>query len=345
MSSLSSSNRRGRIREEEEEKMGSLSTETLEYKKYCEGWSGFYMLVEVCCDVSEEEKMGTCMLSLVREQVCPKKQRSSPSGQIPKMTSPSPSPRPVPANIVSGSSSQENRRIDNKGLRRKRKPCGDDKDSQVKKKKRKYMIRVDKGVYNPPPDLPEEYKRLMANGAKAELVIQKQLFTSDVNRDLNRVSLPPKQVLCKDFLRPNEIESLKPKDAFLKVPFIDPMLEKEEMSLSLWKLSSSTEKSVVLNSNWNHIVKKNGLIAGDLIQVWSFRDNNDQLQLALVVLKRAKKPEKREEGSSTARSSRVSNGSEDSASTSHIGRKCLTIRFKCSGRRSESTSTSELLSQ
>lgn len=323
--------------------MGSLSTETLEDKKYCEGWSGFYMLMEVCCDVSEEEKMGTCMLSLVREQVCPKKQRSSPSGTIPKMTSPSPSPSP--ANIVSGSSDQENRRIDNKGLRRKRKLCGDDKDSEVKKTKRKYMTRVDKGVYHPPPDLPEEYKRLMANGAKAELLIQKQLFTSDVNRDLNRVSLPPKQVLCKDFLRPNEIESLKPKDAFLKVPFIDPMLEKEEMSLSLWKLSSSTEKSVVLNSNWNHIVKKNGLSAGDLIQIWSFRDTNDQLQLALVVLKRAKKPEKREEGSSTARSSRVSNGSQDSASTSHIGRNCLKIRFKCSGSRSESTGTSELLSQ
>ncbi|KAK9910541.1 hypothetical protein M0R45_034498 [Rubus argutus] len=324
--------------------MGSLSTETLEDKKYCEGWSGFYMLVEVCCDVSEEEKMGTCMLSLVREQeqVCPKKQRSSPSGKIPKMTT---SPNPSPANIVSGSSDQGNRRIDNKGLRRKRKPCGDDKDSEVKKKKRKYMTRVDKGVYHPPPDLPEEYKRLMANGAKAELVIQKQLFTSDVNCDLNRVSLPPKQVLCKNFLRPNEIENLKPKDAFLKVPFIDPMLEKEEMSLSLWKLSSSAEKSAVLNSNWNHIVKKNGLIAGDLIQIWSFRDTNDQLQLALVVLKRAEKPKKGEEASSTARSSRVCNGSEDSASTSHIGRKCLKIRFKCSGSRSESTSTSELLSQ
>ncbi|XP_024160762.2 B3 domain-containing protein At2g31420-like [Rosa chinensis] len=257
---------------------------------------------------------------------------------------------PIP-NIASGSSDQENRRIDDKCLKRKRKPCVDchnDKDldaaAKKKKKKRTYMMKVDMGVYQPPPDLPEKYKQ-MVNGPNAALVIQKQLFTSDVNPDLNRLTLPPKQILCKELLRPNEIEILKPKDALLKVPFIDPELRKEEISLSLWKLSSSNERSLVFKSEWNHIVKKNDLGEGDLIQIWSFRDSNDQLQLALVVVKRAEKRKSGEEVRSTARSSSVSNVSEDSASASHSGRKCLKIRFKCNASRSESTSTCELLSQ
>ncbi|KAL6128764.1 hypothetical protein ACLB2K_072119 [Fragaria x ananassa] len=163
----------------------------------------------------------------------------------------------------------------------------------------------------------------------AELVIQKQLFTSDVKRNLNRLSLPPKQILCK-FLRRDEIESLQPKDTFMKVPFIDLELEIEEIS--------------------------NKLDKGDLIQVWSFRDSNDRLQLALVVLKRAEESENGvveraeeggngEEGRSTARSSSVTGVSEDSAIAGHKGRTCLKIRFKCNACKSESTSTSELLSQ
>ncbi|KAM5555176.1 putative B3 domain-containing protein [Rosa sericea] len=310
---------------EQEEKMGSLSVEIHRDKKSCQDWSALHMLVEVSCHVSEEERKGMCVLSLVSQQVCP--------------------------NIASGSSDQENRRIDDKGLKRKRKPfadCHNDKEldaaAKKKKKKRRYMMRVDMGVYQPPPDLPEKYKQ-MVNGAKAALVIQKQLFTSDVNPDLNRLTLPPKQILCKELLRPNEIEILKPKDALLKVPFIDPELKEEEISLSLWKLSSSNERSLVLKSKWNHIVKKNDLGEGDLIQIWSFRDGNDQLQLALVVVKRAEKRKNGEEVRSTTRSSSVSNVSEDSASASHSGRKCLKIRFKCNASRSESTSTCELLSQ
>nr|XP_011469053.1 PREDICTED: B3 domain-containing protein At2g24670-like [Fragaria vesca subsp. vesca] len=332
--------------QEEEKKMGSCSS-SKEIVCFHEDWSALHMLVEVSCQLSEQEKKGMCLSSLLRHQhVCPKKPRSPP--------------RPIRNVIASGSSYQNNRSDESKGLKRKRKQsveCLDDhvEDSAKKKKKRRYMTRMDhKGVYQPPPDLPEEYKK-MVNGAKAELVIQKQLFTSDVKRNLNRLSLPPKQILC-EFLRRDEIEGLKENDTFMKVPFIDPELEMEEISVSFWKLSSSDEKSLVLNSNWNYIVEKNKLVKGDLIQVWSFRDSNDRLQLALVVLKRAEESENGvveraeecangEEGRSTARSSSVSSVSEDSAVAGHKGSTCLKIRFKCNASKSESTSTSDLLSQ
>ncbi|XP_050387350.1 B3 domain-containing protein At3g25182-like [Argentina anserina] len=208
------------------------------------------------------------------------------------------------------------------------------RESKKKKKKRRSMMEMDKGLYQPPPDLPEEYKKMM-NGAKAELVIQKQLFTSDMKPDQNRLSLPWQQILCKEFLRPNEIESLELPKTFLKVPLIDPKLGKEVISVSMWQMSSSEEKTVVLYSNWNYIVTKNGLVRGDLIQIWSFRNDEDRLQLALVVLKRAGKcengvvaerAEKREngvEGRTTAGSGSVSDVSEDSAGASHKGRTCM----------------------
>ncbi|PQM32669.1 hypothetical protein Pyn_28685 [Prunus yedoensis var. nudiflora] len=57
----------------------------------------------------------------------------------------------------------------------------------------------------------------------------------------------------------------------------------------MWTLSNSETKTYVLRTTWGKVVRENKLVPGDVIQVWSFRANNNQLHLAIVVVKRAGK--------------------------------------------------------
>ncbi|KAM1636460.1 hypothetical protein ACFX1X_014619 [Malus domestica] len=193
----------------------------------------------------------------------------------------------------------------------KRKYDGDE-DWSVSKKKMKTKKRVytknNKASYLcPPPDLPEEYKKLIIgkmNGTELTLLIQKKLYPTDVNPNHNRLSLPPLQVLSGSFLTSNEIETLNQKSrdlGFLNIPFIDPRLklkEKKGINLSLWTLSKSDRKSYALKTSWGKVVKKNKLVAGDVIQVWSFRANGNQLHLAIVLVQRATECSNQSGGSS-----------------------------------------------
>ncbi|PQQ15720.1 hypothetical protein Pyn_33140 [Prunus yedoensis var. nudiflora] len=121
---------------------------------------------------------------------------------------------------------------------------------------------------------------------------------SDVNPDLNRVSLPPNQVLSHDFLKPNEIEALKQRKdkknhdqgslksplPSLEVLFIDLRLEfedKEGINLTMWMLSNSETKTYVLRTTWG------------------------KLHLAIVVVKRAGKIATNQSGGSSSKSGNV----------------------------------------
>ncbi|KAB2608280.1 B3 domain-containing protein [Pyrus ussuriensis x Pyrus communis] len=197
----------------------------------------------------------------------------------------------------------------------KRKYDGDEdwsaSEKKTKTKKRVYTKNNKTSYVCPPPDLPEEYKKLIIgkmNGTELTLLIQKKLYPTDVNPNHNRLSLPPLQVLSGSFLTSNEIETLNPKHSrksrdlgFLNIPFIDPSLklkEKKGINLSLWTLSNSNRKSYVLKTGWGKVVKKNKLVAGDVIQVWSFRANGNQLHLAIVLVQRAKECSNQSGGSS-----------------------------------------------
>ncbi|KAI5345519.1 hypothetical protein L3X38_013396 [Prunus dulcis] len=57
----------------------------------------------------------------------------------------------------------------------------------------------------------------------------------------------------------------------------------------MWTLSNSETKTFVLRTTWGKVVRENKLVPGDVLQVWSFRANNNQLHLAIVVAKRAGK--------------------------------------------------------
>ncbi|BFG21909.1 hypothetical protein CerSpe_081830 [Prunus speciosa] len=230
---------------------------------------------------------------------------------------------------------QGHRRSNNDRLKRKSNDDHDDRDKDwaaPKKKKKKVYIKNNKGpTLHHRPDLPEDFKKMIIgqmNGTEMTCLIQKKLFPSDVNGSLNRFSLPPNQVLCNDFLTPNEIEALKERkeeknhdqgslkcpSPSLKVPFIDPSLkleDKEGINLTMWTLSNSETKTYVLRTTWGKVVSKNKLVAGDVIQVWSFRANNNQLHLAIVVVKRAGKiGTNQSEGSSSKSGNVVDIGDE-----------------------------------
>ncbi|PQQ14667.1 hypothetical protein Pyn_30961 [Prunus yedoensis var. nudiflora] len=261
------------------------------------------------------------------QQGYPKKPRSASNfGQKSTMkTSP-------PATIVAAATHDDHiqgyRRSNNYGLKRKSNDDHDDKDKDwaapKKKKEKKVYIKNNKGpTLDHHPDLPENFKKMIIgqmNGTELRCLIQKELFKSDVNGSLNRFSLPPNQVLCNDFLTPNEIEALKERkekknhdqgslkspSPSLKVPFIDPSLKlKEGINLTMWTLSNSETKTYVLRTTWGKVVRENKLVPGDVIQVWSFRANNNQLHLAIVVVKRAGKIGTNQSGRSSSMSGSV----------------------------------------
>ncbi|KAJ7946638.1 B3 domain-containing protein [Quillaja saponaria] len=148
----------------------------------------------------------------------------------------------------------------------------------------------------PPPDLPEEFMSEISKwgGTEVTLVIQKPLFKTDLQRDHGRVSIPVKQIRER-FLRDYEEEVLENQQE-IDVQLIHrrersgiPILRTTNIILRQWdmkKLSGKVSTTYVLRTTWNDVAKVNGLKPGDVIQIWSFRNKEEKLCLALVVVGR-----------------------------------------------------------
>ncbi|XP_059434080.1 B3 domain-containing protein At2g31420-like [Corylus avellana] len=183
-----------------------------------------------------------------------------------------------------------------KGLKRSR---GGSSFQQKKKSKRKEekpktgskRSKLDMPTLpNPPPDLPEEFRnRIEAMGGRqVVLVIQKALYDTDLKKNNSRLSIPLRQIEG-DFLRDDERESLIQQNE-MKVSFIEPSHKVNNMILRQWDMrkdSGKTCSQYVLRTFWNEVSQENGLGLKDVVQVWSFRvDNEQKLCLALVVVSR-----------------------------------------------------------
>lgn len=131
-------------------------------------------------------------------------------------------------------------------------------------------------------DLPEKLKKKIETlgGIKVELVIEKKLFKSDTIQGENRLSMPLKQIRS-NFLEDDEVKRLE-KDETLTVSLIDTKLQERDICLRRWNMKTS--KWYVLKTQWIKIVRDNKLKTDDVIQVWSFRDENNNLHLALVLV-------------------------------------------------------------
>ncbi|KAL1541503.1 putative B3 domain-containing protein [Salvia divinorum] len=148
---------------------------------------------------------------------------------------------------------------------------------------------------NERPPLPEEFKNAieeMARGANApvaasKLVIQKQLYGTDLSSGHNRLSIPMSQI-ADDFLTEMEKEHLRGHDGsykkkYLDVKIVGPSLAATETAkFCQWHIGK-TSSCYVINGKWNAIVAKNKLMVGEAVQLWCFRIDRE-LCFALVRL-------------------------------------------------------------
>jgi len=124
--------------------------------------------------------------------------------------------------------------------------------------------------------LPREFQEKIEelNGSDVKFVMEKNLFSTDLNPKHARLSIPPAQIANK-FLSESEESSLNEgikengRLAGLSVTVLDPSLNQYTMCLKKWNM----EKSYVYNltKGWNQIVRQNHLQLNHKLQLWSFR--------------------------------------------------------------------------
>ncbi|KAJ6294868.1 hypothetical protein OIU76_022867 [Salix suchowensis] len=111
-------------------------------------------------------------------------------------------------------------------------------------------------------DLPLKVRERIASmeGKDVELVVEKQLYPTDMNDTNSRLSIPVRQIL-------------------------EPSLEMvSDMNLKQWNMfkeKGNVSSSYVFITHWNSLRRRNHLRLFDRVQVWSFRVEND-LYFALV---------------------------------------------------------------
>ncbi|KAJ9679877.1 hypothetical protein PVL29_021706 [Vitis rotundifolia] len=143
------------------------------------------------------------------------------------------------------------------------------------------LPRVEMGEdEDPPPELPEDFKVLIRemNGTHPILVLEKQLFKTDIDEHENRLSMPLKQIR-REFL--SEDEKMRVMEG-MQVKLIQPTLEETIVTFKKWKMKESCHL-YVFTRQWKFIVDNNSLEARTPIQVWSFRVGSE-LRFALVRL-------------------------------------------------------------
>ncbi|XVE85303.1 hypothetical protein DITRI_Ditri17bG0081000 [Diplodiscus trichospermus] len=171
----------------------------------------------------------------------------------------------------------------NGGLKRKRKLVQEDEGREgMKLKKRSKKERAVEAGPNPPPDLPENYKQHIVEkmgGSDWVLVIQKQIFFSDVNPAASRFSMPFLHLKTHEFLSKTEVKDLEDNKAFKVCLLLEPSMKETQLKFKRWNMKTSS--NYVLNDGWNSVVRNNGLEINDIVQLWSFRVES-ALHFALV---------------------------------------------------------------
>ncbi|CAI9768233.1 unnamed protein product [Fraxinus pennsylvanica] len=148
----------------------------------------------------------------------------------------------------------------------------------------------------PAPPLPIQFKNAilaLAQGrtvSEVKLVIQKQLFASDMAKDQNRFTIPANQIR-EEFLSNEEKINLskyvsKGRKMAMTVKIIEPLLGEGTVELRRWdlkKYSGRSSLSYVLNKTWGEILENNKLEIGNVMQLWAARVD-EELLFVLVKL-------------------------------------------------------------
>ncbi|XP_071713805.1 B3 domain-containing protein At2g31720-like [Rutidosis leptorrhynchoides] len=164
--------------------------------------------------------------------------------------------------------------------------------TKIAKNKKKKMKIVKKMKRNPMDiinnEVTELLKRLIdeINGSDLKLLIQKRLYHSDLRGCQNRLTIPMNQMQKNcEFLSPDEENILVDKQRGIEVGLMGPKLQMYNKKMVLRKFCMSHTSSYVLSNNWNQFVRDymNDLKENTMIQVWSFR-RNQELVFAVVVV-------------------------------------------------------------
>ena len=154
------------------------------------------------------------------------------------------------------------------------------------KKQRK--MNVDQSE-RPPMPVAMRDRILEMGGYEINLVIQKQLTDTDLNKNHGRLSMNTKQ-LSFDFATEEERKLLSEQEnknkMGINVMILDDVLEERMLCLKKWKIGSGYV--YCLMTKWNLMVEERGFKGGEEIQVWSFRKDDEyeahRLCFALVKL-------------------------------------------------------------
>ncbi|XP_038876237.1 putative B3 domain-containing protein At3g24850 [Benincasa hispida] len=113
-------------------------------------------------------------------------------------------------------------------------------------------------------------------GYGINLVIQKQLQDTDLNKNQGRLSLPAEKLLF-DFTTEDEKILLSQRENKKKkgmnVLIMDDVLEERRICLKMWKIGSGDV--YCLMTQWNSFVEETGLKSGEHIQIWCFRKDDE----------------------------------------------------------------------
>ncbi|KAE8008255.1 hypothetical protein FH972_004785 [Carpinus fangiana] len=154
-------------------------------------------------------------------------------------------------------------------------------------KQRKNPTKIKQEVPDRPPCIPTEFKdKIMGlQGSDINLVIQKELTSSDMNASQARLSIPRGQMRY-DFLSREEQVSLDEKEGTrckgMEVPLIEPSLQVSTIFLKMVKCNR-VNKNYMLSKPWRKVAERNQLEPSNTIQLWSFRVDQ-KLHLALIKL-------------------------------------------------------------
>ena len=150
---------------------------------------------------------------------------------------------------------------------------------------------------NPSPKLTQNFQNIIdtTGGTQLVLVTHIPLTKTDLNQHNAQLFMPLSQI-NGSFLREAEREYLDQQQA-MEVPFMEASGKVNKIVLRQWDMPKESGKKsscYVMIKSWNEVVEKNdlGRKLNQVIQIWSFRvGNEDQLCLALVVVKKGKNNE------------------------------------------------------
>ncbi|KAJ1377437.1 hypothetical protein SESBI_48892 [Sesbania bispinosa] len=181
-----------------------------------------------------------------------------------------------------------------KSLKRKRENQDNVANKNCKTNNNSNIANVNDVILDQPVGLPMTFQEKIQEmeGREVKLVIQKQLFKSDLNSNNGRFSIPIQQIRhdARDFLTETDEFCLKERKGEGKnqrlvgfpVAVLDPSLKLYNMCFKKWKMEHTEVYNIT--SGWNELLRNNCLKAKDTVQLWSFRSNSNQLCFALVKL-------------------------------------------------------------